>query len=908
MSMSWLEEREACPRDRDLTEKALLELYTVLKLEPPRTVVWLDSPFQGLLADAILHHRHGDSLFWGDEPRMFMALMVGHSRWTRTLDGNYFPDPAWKDVPAGQRLRSRAAVMRVALQKKYAERIASQGPPSRDLERLLEKWPDAGTVEELREGLPDWLATLFAPTGNHRAVLPLAFAFDSKIASGDSFTLNSPRCMNLDEIAANVYAVENLSRKLPDWFFPLRDLAAGAGWVWPYDHMALLCPPPLDSHYDDENRLHCARGPAMRYLGEGAIHALQGEWVKPEATDLAAITPALVQAEPDLKKKRLLLEQLGPGIIDDPTWPEPLRQLSRMVYERQYRRFTSDDLSSRIAPWPPGLQEPRSQTSPEPSAAPPPDGAYYATYPCGQLRVVATAKGGEVERWLWLGEGVAAGYLKENGPFAEQYYPDGRIEGFSPYDDTSPPELTEMPFAVWVGGVINDIVPGGLTSQTQPPPPPPPPPRPRPRPAEPVSAKTVRPELREILSTLAVQYDGFFSTRWNLRRLLREELRLPAELVHGLGCYGVAACRRLLAPLEQRCEEVYLRPRWDRPEAPTEMVPLDTVEIYRRVKEAAQAEIERAEKHGKTPLWVKNLAQPSPVKREGEGKLPVPIEWLPADRCLDPFWICQVGCQMALRQEATRATELAEYLRDVDSERFFEAAGLAGAFLQSSVVVPDGLPDPTLDPPGSRLEDVEDLVAHLRTEPRLPLLRGETFPSPAPFLHSLGCWVHGRARGAAPTHSQMEIVSRLGSFFNLRGDNFSWTLSSLVHGEEYWELSSPVQGWPQRYQGPRSEPDWTRLGAQVRTRAARFFRRAGLGSLDEERVQAAFVFLASGGQAAEPTGLALRLEQPRPCASFPRAGEGYLKLLEAARWALEPVRKGDEKLAMALANHLLGKF
>ncbi len=916
--MQWLVDREAGAEDREGTEKALLELYSVLGLDHPSTLIWLDSPFQGLLADAILHHQHGDSLFRGDEPRMFMALMVSESQWGRTLDGNYFPTPAWKDVPAGQRLASRATVVKDALQR-YDEAVRKKGVPASDLERLLECFPVPWKSQEVGKNLPRWLAELFRPTGNHRTVLPRAFSFDSKIASGDTFTLNFPRCMNLDTIAARVYKVENLSKTLPNWFYPLRDLTVGAGWVWPYDNVALLCPPPRQSLYDERNRLHCADGPALQFPGGAAVHALHGEWVKPSATDRSAITPDLVESEPDLKKKRLLLEQLGPKIIDDPAWPEPLRQLSRMVYERQYTRFTAENLSSKFAVWPPGLREPRSEEAPISAAARPKPGFYFSTYPNGQLRVIAEVKQGELHRWLWLGDGVASGYLREAGPFAEQYYPDGRIEGFSPYDDTSPPVLTDMPFAIWVMGAVDTFVPGGLTLPSEVPLPQPPHafasvPR-LSDPADP-PPELVMPSLEETLSALACQADEFFSTRWNLHRLLADELKLPADLVHELGCFGVAACRRLLTPLHRRAEEVYLRPRWDRPEAPTEAVPLNSVELYRRVVEAAEVELARAEKHGKTPFWVKNLAQPSPVRMENAGRLPVPIEWTPAGRALDPFWVCQIACQLVLRQEATRATELSDYLRGVDRERFFEAAGLAGAFLQSSAVVPDGLPDPGLAPATSRLDLVADLIAHLRTEPLLPIFRGISFPSRGPFLHSVGAWVHSQVMGQAATAEQMDILGRLGTFFSQRSANFPSQLRVLVKGTEYWELSSPVQGWPQLYPGELDNPDWFQLRRLSRARAFDFFAQSGLDVLRKEklvdtlceRVSAALVFLASGGQSPGHPELARRLDQPRPSHRFPQAGEGYLRLLEAARWVLECWRKDDEKLATGLAHQLVGIF
>jgi hypothetical protein len=162
----------------------------------------------------------------------------------------------------------------------------------------------------------------------------------------------------------------------------------------------------------------------------------------------------------------------------------------------------------------------------------------------------------------------------------------------------------------------------------------------------------------------------------------------------------------------------------------------------------------------------------------------------------------------------------------------------------------------------------------------------------------------------------MVVLSRLGSFFNLRGGNFPSQLRALLSGEEAWELSYPVQGWPQPVQGEFDDPGWSSLEDLVRARALQFLEQAGLSLWSDEklvnnlsqRVFTVFCNLASDGQSPPHSELTARLQEPPPSPHFPRAGEGYLRLLEAARWALEPWRKGDEKLALALAHHLLGLF
>jgi hypothetical protein len=77
------------------------------------------------------------------------------------------------------------------------------------------------------------------------------------------------------------------------------------------------------------------------------------------------------------------------------------------------------------------------------------DGLYSAVYPSGQLHMLAGVEGGEVSAWVWLADGRAEAW-HQAGRLAQKYFPDGRVEDFSPWDDSSKPYFVEQSFEEWV--------------------------------------------------------------------------------------------------------------------------------------------------------------------------------------------------------------------------------------------------------------------------------------------------------------------------------------------------------------------------------------------------------------------------------------------------------------------------
>lgn len=440
-----------------MAERAFAELCERVGVGPPAGIVWLETPWQGLLADAYLHRAQGEKLFSGDDPPIFRALMVAYLAWRKTLrDGQVFPAPAWADHALGRRLNCRAVFVKSILTQFAAELVRGKSPADADLDAVLNSLAAPMGSSRFLKILPSAMKEIGSLPRWSSPIYVSDFNFDVQRSYGDGeFTLRSPRSMNMDRIAATVYEVENMSPHLPEWFGPLSELAGAVGWVWPFEEVAVFCDRPVEAHFDYRDELHCESGPALRFADGTRYFMLEGKVVGSQVVmHPLSIKPETVAREPDLEKKRLILRRVGGGMLHDPEWPDELKQLGRMVFELQYRRFTVEDLRGRGKPWPVCEHEdrPKDLDGLEP-------GCYYTAYEDGQLCLVARRKADWSGPFLRLERGVAEGMVSE-GAFAERYYADGRVEGFSPYDDDSPPIPTTKTFEAWVGENLKKILAG----------------------------------------------------------------------------------------------------------------------------------------------------------------------------------------------------------------------------------------------------------------------------------------------------------------------------------------------------------------------------------------------------------------------------------------------------------------
>jgi hypothetical protein len=493
------------------------------------------------------------------------------------------------------------------------------------------------------------------------------------------------------------------------------------------------------------------------------------------------------------------------------------------------------ELPEEVKPWPAGLDEPVPLQS-SPSVGDLEDGRYFSRWPEGQLRLLASVKQGRLAAWIRVAEDGRAGYFGAEGPpwCAQHYYADGRLEDFSPWDDSSEPYPAEISFEKWVRHYMDSLL--GTREK------------------DPALAERER-QYEEYLSR-----DRSHLPQPHAERILSGDGKPPRDLKKMLksfdGCTWVnpgqcyerlvnhfewdpgwardftnfvpqACARAFLDRKYHQEQDMFLYPAWDRPGARGE-ASLEEIPLYARVRELAVALRKKAWEEPKH--WVHRLADIHPdLHRFGndEEKLSWPIIWTLPPKGICGFWMTMHAVSLMLRQEASRQGALWRYLEKVDRERFFHAASMAGGFLQASFCTSAWYFDPPAFPWRERsdLKDLnEDLAELIGSIDHEPLLAGVQSAHPyndstpswmkAPILASLGEWVHRRCADGPPGPDERPVIYLLGRFINDSGDLLRHRLRAFMQGYLNWDSDLPPQwpcptmndmgGWHGYWQGARS--------------------------------------------------------------------------------------------------------
>ncbi|MET4921081.1 hypothetical protein P3L51_01645 [Streptomyces sp. PSRA5] len=92
----------------------------------------------------------------------------------------------------------------------------------------------------------------------------------------------------------------------------LADVAAHAGWWWPYENVTVICERPVELHRDEAGRLDRGDGPALAYPDGFALYAWRGMPVPADfLAELTSLDPARIRAEENAELRRVMLEHYG---------------------------------------------------------------------------------------------------------------------------------------------------------------------------------------------------------------------------------------------------------------------------------------------------------------------------------------------------------------------------------------------------------------------------------------------------------------------------------------------------------------------------------------------------------------------------------------------------------------------
>jgi hypothetical protein len=89
-------------------------------------------------------------------------------------------------------------------------------------------------------------------------------------------------------------------------------LVKSCGWVWWHENVLAISDRPEFIRRDDQNRLHCENGPAIRYRDGWSLYSWHGttipeNWIE----DRKSLTPVIALKEANIERRRAACEILG---------------------------------------------------------------------------------------------------------------------------------------------------------------------------------------------------------------------------------------------------------------------------------------------------------------------------------------------------------------------------------------------------------------------------------------------------------------------------------------------------------------------------------------------------------------------------------------------------------------------
>jgi len=265
--------------DRPRAEAGVRLAYEAAGLEPPKIIVWLDSPMAGTIGAALLSGTKAAGAQVRAQVRDQVWAQVG------AQVGAQVRAQVWDQVGAQVRAQVRAQVW-AQVWDQVGDQVRAQVGAQVGDQVWDQVWDQVGAQvgdqvgAQVRAQVGDQVGQ--AVYGSHEAPWLAFYEFFM-------------RHFDLAKKANGLMAV-----------------AKACGWVWPFAGCAIITDRPAIISMDDQNRLHRADGPAIEYRDGFAVHAWHGvripsEWIDtPEALDAkSAVT------WPNVEQRRAAIEILG---------------------------------------------------------------------------------------------------------------------------------------------------------------------------------------------------------------------------------------------------------------------------------------------------------------------------------------------------------------------------------------------------------------------------------------------------------------------------------------------------------------------------------------------------------------------------------------------------------------------
>jgi hypothetical protein len=256
------------PADRARAEDGVRKAYRAAGLEPPRVIVWLDSPLAGAYGQALTGMLLTELA--KSRPQGQVWDQVRDQVWDQVRDqvGDQVRDQVWDQV-RGQVWDQVRDQVGDQVRDQVGDQVWGQ----------VRGQVRDQVGDQVRDQVGDWQSGLI--DGYYQHVW--------------SSWVDTMRKLG----------VENLE----PWD-GMQQIAESAGWIWVYRGFCILTERPTELHRDAQNRLHCEAGPAVRYRDGFAVHAWHGTRVPADLIETGWDT-ARIFTERNAEIRRCAIERIG---------------------------------------------------------------------------------------------------------------------------------------------------------------------------------------------------------------------------------------------------------------------------------------------------------------------------------------------------------------------------------------------------------------------------------------------------------------------------------------------------------------------------------------------------------------------------------------------------------------------
>jgi hypothetical protein len=291
--------------NRPLAEEALIKMYKIANLAPPK-IVWCGSPLSMALTRGVLLASVGGSVWAsvgasvGDSVWDSVRASVGDSVWDSVRDS--VGDSVWASVRDSVRASvgpsvwdSVGASVRDSVRDSVGDSV---GDSVRDSVRAsvgASVWDSVGASvrDSVRDSVGDsvwasvWASVGASVYGQHDAEWLAFYSFFNEVL----------------ELKKETEKLEGLCQ-----------LAQNAGWALPHKNLCWIAERHTTLNRDERGLLHSLRGPACVYPDGWGIYAVHGVRVKPEIIEKPhLITTKQIDQETNAEIKRVMIDQFRCG-------------------------------------------------------------------------------------------------------------------------------------------------------------------------------------------------------------------------------------------------------------------------------------------------------------------------------------------------------------------------------------------------------------------------------------------------------------------------------------------------------------------------------------------------------------------------------------------------------------------